>query len=136
MFGATTTSDQAEQGVQKTLPAEYHLQSSKVIKMLLFPNVSKLSKFSPNVQCWMCGVGAAAAAGERAAVTRSRQLAAPAHCTQLSTAAAGGGGLLQQLQLGGGGGAYCSSCWGPGASAPTAASHQPTGENIILIPTQ
>ena len=40
----------------------------------------------------VCGVGAAAAAGERAAVTRSRQLAAPAHCTQLSTAAAGGGG--------------------------------------------
>ena len=56
MFGATTTSDQVEQGVQKTLPAEYHLQSSKVIKMLLFPNVSKLAKFSPNVQCWMCVV--------------------------------------------------------------------------------
>ena len=52
--------------------------------MLLFPHVSKLAKFSPavNVGC------VAAAAGERAAVTRSRQLAAPAHCTQLPPPAA------------------------------------------------
>ena len=79
--------------------------------MLLFPNVSKLAKFSPavNVGC------VAAAAGERAAVTRSRQLAAPAHCTQLpppaaagrgeltAAAAAGevGGSSLQQLGSGG-----------------------------------
>ena len=57
--------------------------------MLLFPNVSKLPKFSPavNVGC------VAAAAGERAAVTRSRQLAAPAHCTQLPPPAAAGGEL-------------------------------------------
>ena len=90
----------------------------------------------------VCGVGAAAAAGERAAVTRSRQLAAPAHCTQLSTAAAGGGRELTAAAEAWGG-AHCSSCsWGgggqllgPGASAPTAASHQPTGENIILIRT-
>ena len=67
--------------------------------MLLFPNVSKLPKFSPavNVGC------VAAAAGERAAVTRSRQLAAPAHCTQLSAAAAGRGELTAAAAAGGGG---------------------------------
>ena len=85
----------------------------------------------------VCGVGAAAAAGERAAVTRSRQLAAPAHCTQLSTAAAGGGrGAHCSSCSWGGGGSLLQQLLGPGASAPTAASHQPTGENIILIPTQ
>ena len=70
--------------------------------MLLFPNVSKLAKFSPavNVGC------VAAAAGERAAVTRSRQLAAPAHCTQLSAAAAGGGELTAAAAGGGGGGSW------------------------------
>ena len=39
------------------------------------------------------------------------------------------------LELGGREGSLLQQLLGPGASAPTAASHQPTGENIILIHT-
>ena len=103
--------------------------------MLLFPNVSKLSKFPPmfSVGCVWCGCCSscrrACSSNEVTAAGCTRPLhTAVNSCswggepTAAAAAGEGGGSLLQQLL-------------GPGASAPTAASHQPTGENIILIHT-